>query len=129
EFGEVLRQLPLRMSPWEVCVRLTEPDFSEPVHDLWTGKRFGQKQRFRMFLLDLADAPLPEWKRFGMGIVDAEDGYAVADPEVEHGLQLVPQRLPCICFEVERVDVLILLGWILGVLDGPIGTLPKPLGV
>ena len=32
-------------------------------------------------------------------------------------------------FKLERIDVLILLGWILGILHGAIGAPPKPFGV
>ena len=43
--------------------------------------------------------------------------------------EFVPKALPVGRLEVERIDVLILLGGILRVLDGAIGTMDEPLGV
>jgi hypothetical protein len=40
---------------------------------------------------ELVDAPLPEPERLGVGVVDAEDPHALADPVVEHALQRLPQ--------------------------------------
>src|ERR1700720_3501287 len=41
-------------------------------------------------------------------------------------LNLVPQRLPVLAFEVQRVNVMVFLRWILCVLYGSIRTLPEP---
>ena len=64
-----------------------------------------------------------------MRIVDAEDADAAVDPELEDGAELVPEAAPVGGLEVERVDVLILLGRVLGVLDGAVGAVEEPVGV
>ena len=75
---------------------------------------------------DLAERPLPEAERLGVRIVDAEDRHAVRDPELDHRLQLVPERRPVVRLEVERVDVLVLLRRVLGVLDRAVGAVAEP---
>jgi hypothetical protein len=50
----------------------------------------------------------------------------VANPEVDDALQLFPQRAPVLGFKVERVDVLILFGRILGILHAAVGTVLEP---
>src|SRR5690606_37531597 len=79
--------------------------------------------------LDVVDHPLPERERLRVGIIDAEYRHALADPEQEHPAQLVPQRLPRVRFEIEGIDVLILLRWILGVLDRAVRPSLEPLRV
>ncbi len=68
------------------------------------------------------DQPLPEVERLGVRVVDAEDPDALLGPEQDHARQLLPQRLPGIGLEVERVDVLVLLGRVLRVLDRAVRT-------
>src|SRR5208283_2208862 len=50
-------------------------------------------------------------------------------PELEDGAQLVPQAAPVGRLEVERDDVLVLFGRILGVLDGAVGAMQEPVGM
>ena len=64
-----------------------------------------------------ADQPFPEGERLGVGVVDPEDLDALGDPEAHDLEQLCPQRLPVRRLEVERVDVLVALGRVLGVAD------------
>jgi len=54
-------------------------------------------------------------------IVDAEHANPARAPEHEHVAQRVPQPLPVRALEVERIDVLVLLRRVLGVLDRPVG--------
>src|SRR5438105_13166036 len=82
-----------------------------------------------MLGLELAEAPFPEGERLGVRVVDAEDGDAVPDPELEDALQLLPQPAPVAGLKVERVDVLVFFGRVLGILDGAIGPLLEPLRV
>src|SRR5690606_12361858 len=89
-------------------------------------ERLRQENDLRMAPLHLRDHPLPERERLRMGIVDTEDRYALADPELEHAFELPPQRLPLVGFEIERDDVLVLLRRVLRVLDAPVGPPPKP---
>ena len=64
-----------------------------------------------------------------MGVVDAQDPHSLVDPEQHDRQQLLPQLAPVLVFEVERIDVLVLLGWVLGVLDRAVGAVLEPLGV
>ena len=79
-----------------------------------------------MLALNLADEPLPEGERLGVRVVDAEDRDAVADPEQQDVATRVPERLPVVAPEVERVDVLVLLRRILRVLDRSVGADVEP---
>ena len=74
-----------------------------------------------MVALDLGDAPLPEGEGLGVGVVDAEDGNALFDPIQKDGFELLPHAFPVFTFKVEGVDVLVLFGWVFGVLDGAVG--------
>src|SRR5262245_26556889 len=82
-----------------------------------------------MRIFEFGNAPFPELEALGMRVVDAEDAHAALDPELEHALQLLPERLPLRALEIERVDILVLLRRVLGVLDGAVGAAPEPLGV
>src|SRR5947208_2730864 len=53
----------------------------------------------------------------------------MADPEVDHRLELSPQLAPRLRLEVERVDVLVSLWWVLRVLDRSVGAVAEPLGM
>ncbi len=64
-----------------------------------------------------------------MGIVHAEYQHAPVDPELEHALQFAPQGFPVFRQKIERIDILVFLGWILRVPDGAVGPLLKPVGV
>jgi hypothetical protein len=67
-----------------------------------------------------------------VGVVDAKDAYAVVDPEVEDLLARLPQRHAVgvlVGPEVQRVDVLVLLGRVLGVLDRAVRPVVEPLRV
>src|SRR5215467_14464749 len=64
-----------------------------------------------------------------MGVIDAEDAYALSDPEADHALELLPQGLPVCCVEVKRINILIFLGRIFGVLHGAIRPPLEPLRV
>ena len=54
---------------------------------------------------------------------------AVRDPELDTSRQLVPERCQSSRLEVERIDVLVLLRRVLGVLDRAVGPVPEPLGM
>ena len=85
-----------------------------------------------MHRMDLADQPLPERQRLGVRVVDPEDPHAPLDPDLEDALPLVPQRGASVgigALEVDRVDVLVLLRRVLGVLDRAVGRVAEPLGV
>ncbi len=64
-----------------------------------------------------------------MGVVDPERPHPLLDPEADHPEQRVPEGGPRLRREVDRVDVLVLLGRVLRVLDRPVRPLVEPLGV
>src|SRR5690606_40649099 len=66
-------------------------------------------------IFDRADAPLPEAEALGVGVVHPEDLHALLDPVLEVAAQFVPEVLPIAALEVDRVDILVLLGRVLGV--------------
>ena len=90
-------------------------------------KASARKMRFGAVPLDLGDQPLPEGERLGVRVVDPEDAHALVDPELHDALQLFPELAPLLGLEVEGVDVLVLLGRILGVLDRAIRAPAEPL--
>ena len=106
-----------------------KPGLGEAVHDLRPRERLGQEDRVRVLGQDLGDQPLPEHEGLRVRVVDAEDADAVADPEAHDLEQRVPQGGPLLALELERVDVLVALGRVLGVLDRAVGAVPEPLGV
>src|SRR6185436_1821988 len=79
-----------------------------------------------MIALQASNYPLPEGKRLRVRIVDPEDADALADPEAEHVMQLVPQDAPRLRLEIERVDVLVLLRRVLRILDAAVRPVPEP---
>ena len=64
-----------------------------------------------------------------MRVVDAEHPHALLRPEDEDRQQLLPQLAPAVCLEIERVDVLVLLRRVLGVLDRAVRAVLEPFGV
>ncbi len=123
---EVLLELGLGVAPGEVGVGLGEAGLGEGVHDVRAGEGFGEEDGVGVVLVDVGDAPLPEGQGLGVRVVDAEDLDAVVDPELEDGEELFPEAAPVGGLEVERVDVLVLLGRVFGVLDGAVGTMEEP---
>ena len=126
QLGPVLLQFLLRVAPREVGVRVVEAELGEHVHRPRLGERFGEEDEVGVRRAQLADAPLPERERLRVRVVDAEDADALLDPELEHGLQLVPERAPVLGLEVERVDVLVFLRRVLGVADRAVGPVAEP---
>ena len=82
-----------------------------------------------MVALDLGDQPLPEPERLRVRVVHPEDPHAVADPELDHALQLLPQLAAGLRLEVEGVDVLVALRGVLRVLDRAVRPVLEPLRV
>src|ERR1700751_3731186 len=80
-----------------------------------------------MLFLNLRDNPLPKIERFRMRIVDSKDADPLLAPEQKNALQLLPQFLPLLADEFKRIDVLIFLGRVFGILDSAVGTPAKPL--
>jgi hypothetical protein len=62
-------------------------------------------------------------------VVDAEDLHTVRYPELDDSFELVPERAPFLTLEIQRIDVLVLLRRVLGVLDRPVRTMTEPFRV
>ena len=62
-----------------------------------------------------------------MRIIDTKDPHTLFDPECKDALELYPKLLPSRRLKVERIDILILFGRVLRVLNCSVGTLLKPL--
>ena len=129
DLGEIGLDLALGVAPGKVVVRLGEAGLGEPIHHLRSRERLGEEHDIRLRAPHFRDHPFPERKGLGVRIVDAKDADALRDPEFEHALQLGPERLPVRRLEPERIDVLVFLGRILGVLNRAVGSLQEPLGV
>ena len=124
----VLLDLPLLVAPGEVGVGLLEAGLAEGMHHCRLGESLGQEEHIRIGLANLSEQPGPEIDRLGMRIVDAEDAYAVAHPELDdpQALQVDPVA---VVVEIDGVDVLVLLRRIFRVRDGAVGALGEPLGM
>ncbi len=128
ELAEVVLDLPLGRAPGEVRVGLVVADRAERAHHRRPGERLGQEQHVGVGAADLAQQPLPERHRLGVRVVHAEDPDAVRHPQLDD-----PQHLAAdagrVVVEVDRVDVLVLLGRVLGVGDRAVGAGGEPLRV
>ena len=62
----------------------------------------------------------------GVGIVNAENRNTFIDPE-RNDAQNLGKESGVIIIEVNRVDILILLRWVLRICDGSVVTFGKPL--
>ncbi len=102
----------------------------EPVHHRGTGEGFRQEDGVGMAATHISDQPLPERQRLGVGIVDAERAHALTDPEQHDVAQRLPQAgQGTVGIEVDIDDVLVLLGRVLGVFDGSVGSMTEPFGM
>src|SRR5258708_5767504 len=62
-----------------------------------------------------------------MRIIDAEDLHAVLTPESQHAQQRFEQSALIGGIEIDRIDVLVFLGRVLGVLDVAVRPMMKPI--
>src|SRR5438552_10424496 len=79
-----------------------------------------------MLFLEVVNHPLPEVEWLGMGIVDPEDEYPMMNPELDDALEFLPEAAPGRRLEIEWIDVLVLLGRVLGILDCAVRSSAKP---
>ncbi|CNG92386.1 Uncharacterised protein [Mycobacterium tuberculosis] len=105
-----------------------EPGFGQGVHHGGAGEGFGEEEDVGVGGGDVGQEPFPERDGFGVGVVDAEDPDAVVHPVVDDAFDLLVEAVGVVV-EVEGVDVLVFLGWVLGVGDGAVGAGGEPLGV
>src|SRR5688572_17131608 len=129
QLGQVVAKLGGAVAPGEIGVRLRKSGLRQMTHHRRTRERLGEEDGVGVFPLDVRDAPLPEPERLRVRIVDPENLHAVGDPEQEDITQGDPERRSVAALEIERVDVLVFLRWILRVLDRSVGTMPEPLRV
>ena len=132
ELGDVVPQLPGVVPPGEVRVALREADLGQLGHHGGVGEGLGQEHDVRVAALDVGDHPGPERQRLGVRVVDPEGPDAVRDPVLEDVAARRPEGDAVGVLgrpEVDRVDVLVLLGRVLGVPDRAVGPLGEPLRV
>src|SRR5579875_1747827 len=94
QLGEVGLQFPFGGSPREVRVGLAESQLRQIFHHLGAREGLGEEDHLWMGLFDGADEPFPEPERFGMGIVNTKDRYAVVNPVLGDHQQRYPQLAP-----------------------------------
>jgi hypothetical protein len=129
QLAHVLDELPARVLPGEVGVGLAEADLRQLAHDRPPRERLGQEDDLGMVAADLRDEPAPERDRLRVRVVDAEDGHAPLDPAAQDVVQRLPEPAPVLAVPVDVVDVLVLLGRVLRVLERPVGAPVEPLGM
>src|SRR5262249_2182840 len=99
------------------------------IHDFRSRERLRKKNYFREAFLEVAEAPFPKRERLCMRIIDAENPDAFVDPKFKYAFEFNPKRRPFFRFKIERENVVVFLGRILGKLNRAIGALSKPFGV
>ena len=126
QLRHVRGQLRLRVAPREVRVGLAEAGLREHRHQRRARERLGQEDRLRVRALHLGDQPLPEADRLRVRVVDPEHRDALVDPVQHDVAERAPERAPVVGVEVDVVDVLVLLGRVLGVLERAVGPPVEP---
>ncbi len=122
-------ELPLGGAPGEIRIRLREAEFRKAVQPGGSGERLGQEQHVGIDRLDLTDQPRPEVRWLGVRVVDPKDLDAVVHPVLNNPQHLVVEAAG-IVVEVQRVDVLVLLGRVFfRVGDRAVGQFSEPLPV
>src|SRR5687768_8828079 len=92
-------------------------------------KRLREDDHVREIAVDARDQPLPEGERLRVRVIDAKDAHALLDPEAHYALELLPQRLPVLRVEIDRVNVFVALWRVLGVADRAVRPVAEPLRV
>src|SRR5262245_55524853 len=62
-----------------------------------------------------------------MRVIGAKNPKTLIAPEDDNTLQFLPKLLPIFALKIQRIDILIFLGWILRILDRSVRTLAEPL--
>ena len=124
-----LEQFPARVLPREVRVALREADLAECLHHRRPRECLREEDHLRMLAAHLVDQPFPERDRLRVGVVDAEHGDPMGNPEHHCVVQRRPEPTPILGLEVDVVDVLVFFRWVLGVLQRAVGPPVEPLGM
>src|SRR6185312_6102689 len=80
QIGEIVSDLALRISPGEIRVGLRKAQPCQALHHVWPRECLREEDNVRAPFLDAPDSPLPERKRFRVGIVHAEDANTLLNP-------------------------------------------------
>src|SRR5262249_31779441 len=99
---------------------------SEPIHQVGPCERLRKEEHFGILIPNFADNPFPERKRLCMRIIDAEDPHALFDPKKEDALQFLPELSPIRSLKIQGINVLILFGWILRILNRAVRACAEP---
>ena len=109
------------------CVK---PSFRQPVHHLRPRERLRQKDHVRMLAANFARSPTPRTRN---GFVCGLSTRKIRTPSSIQNRKTLFSSSHSDCqasrLEIERIDVLIFLRRILGVLNRAVGPLAKPLGM
>src|ERR1700733_7446591 len=87
---KILLQLVFRVAPGEISIGLAKPRLRQRVHNMGASKGLRQKNYIRVLFVDLSDAPLPEWKRLGVWVIDPKDTDIVTNPIGEDITESLP---------------------------------------
>ncbi len=116
-------------APGEVGVALLKAGLGQHLHHLRFGEGLGEKNRVGKLRAHAGDQVFPEWHRLGVRIIHAKDAHAVLGPEQNDADHFIPKLLPVRAAEIQRINVLVFLRRILGVLDRAVGPFVEPLGM
>ena len=129
QFVEVLDQLPLGIAPGKISVGLCETQLGQSIHNLGASEGLRQEYNIRAGCFDLGNQPFPERKGFCMGVIYAKDANTLFDPEDDDTFEFVPELLPVLGLELEGINILVFLRWVLGVLYSVIRAPAEPFRV
>src|SRR5438552_8207040 len=107
QFREIFDELALRIPPGEIGITLVETGFGQRLHHLWSGERFGKKNRVRIFLAYAFDQILPKSDWFGVWIVHTKDAHPALGPKQNDALHLRPERSEEHTSELQSPDHLV----------------------
>ena len=126
DLASVRDQLILGHAPGEVGIGLLETSLTEGMHHRRARKCFREEDDLGMVAIDRCDQLLPEMDRLGMRIIDAKECDPLSYPVLDDAKHL-GEESSIVVVEVDRVDVLVLLRWILSVCDRAIGAFGEEL--
>ena len=103
-------------------------DLAQSVHHGRASERLGQENHVWVFGVHLGNQPFPKVDRLGVRVVDSKNVYAERDPVFDHSQNFLVDTL-AVVVKIHRVNVLVLLRWVLGVGNRTIGAGGEPLRV
>ena len=85
-----------------------------------TGESFRKEEYIRMVPVNFANAPLPERQSLRVRVVYTKDLNLTLNPEPEYTVELIPKPTPVSRLKVQRINILIFLRRVFGILDTPV---------